>query len=85
MAASVRAAGRCNQRPAGIPGIRDSGLDGRLRGLETGGVVEGMVDPGPPDRVSYRLTWRGRALGRVLAAVATWAEGWLTTVEAAVG
>jgi DNA-binding HxlR family transcriptional regulator len=35
--------------------------------------------------VSYRLTSRGRALEPVLAAVADWAESWLTTVAAAAG
>jgi DNA-binding HxlR family transcriptional regulator len=56
-----------------------------LRELETEGLVERLVDPGPPVRVSYRLTSRGRALEPVLAAVASWAESWLTSVEAAVG
>ena len=46
---------------------------------------ERLVDPGPPVRVSYRLTSRGRALEPVLAAVADWAESWLTTAAAAAG
>src|SRR5437660_9507386 len=76
---------RFNQLLMGIPGISDRVLTERLRELETEGLVERLVDPGPPVRVSYRLTSRGRALEPVLAAVATWAESWLTTVEAAVG
>jgi len=60
-------------------------LSRQLRELETEGLVERLVDPGPPVRVSYRLTSRGRALEPVLAAVANWADSWLTTVEAAVG
>jgi len=47
--------------------------------------VERLVDPGPPVRVSYRLTARGRALEPVLSAVSEWAESWLTTPAAAVG
>ena len=63
----------------------DRVLTERLRELETEGLVERLVDPGPPVRVSYRLTSRGRALEPVLAAVASWADSWLTSVEAAVG
>ncbi len=48
-------------------------------------IVERLVDPGPPVRVSYRLTSRGRALQPVLVAVADWAESWLATAAAAVG
>jgi DNA-binding HxlR family transcriptional regulator len=76
---------RFNQLLAGIPGISDRVLTERLRELETEGIVERLVDPGPPVRVSYRLTSRGRALEPVLAAVSDWAEGWLTTATAAVG
>src|SRR6266568_2674304 len=72
---------RFNQLLAGIPGISDRVLTERLRELET----ERLVDPGPPVRVSYRLTSRGRALQPVLAAVAEWAESWLATAAAAVG
>jgi len=60
-------------------------LTERLRELETEGIVERLVDPGPPVRVSYRLTSRGRALEPVLASVSEWAESWLTTPAAAVG
>jgi DNA-binding HxlR family transcriptional regulator len=83
--ALIPAPARFNQLLAGIPGISDRVLTERLRELETEGLVERLVDPGPPVRVSYRLTSRGRALEPVLAAVANWADSWLTTVEAAVG
>src|SRR5258708_38442843 len=75
---------RSNQLLAGIRGISDRVLTERLRELETEGIVERLVDPGPPVRVSYRLTSRGRALQPVLAAIADWAESWLATVAAAV-
>src|ERR1700687_5497155 len=76
---------RFNQLLAGIPGISDRVLTERLRELETESIVERLVDPGPPVRVSYRLTSRGRALEPVLGAVSDWAESWLTTAAAAVG
>ena len=83
--ALIPAPARFNQLLAGIPGISDRVLTERLRELETEGLVERLVDPGPPVRVSYRLTSRGRALEPVFAAVASWADSWLTSVEAAVG
>ncbi len=76
---------RFNQLLAGIPGISDRVLTERLRELETEGIVERLVDPGPPVRVSYRLTVRGRALEPVLASVSEWADVWLATPAAAVG
>jgi DNA-binding HxlR family transcriptional regulator len=76
---------RFNQLLAGIPGISDRVLTERLRELESEGIVERLVDPGPPVRVSYRLTARGHALEPVLAAVSRWAESWLEAAAAAVG
>src|SRR5258706_13349787 len=83
--ALLPAPARFNQLLAGIPGISDRVLTERLRELETEGIVERLVDPGPPVRVSYRLTSRGRALEPVLAAVSDWAGGWPSTVAAAAG
>ncbi len=68
---------RFNQLLSGIPGISDRVLTERLRELEAEGIVERLVDPGPPVRVSYRLTPRGRALEPVLSSVESWAEKWL--------
>ena len=70
---------RFNQLLGGIPGISDRVLTERLRELESARVVERLVDPGPPVRVSYRLTARGRALEPIVAAVTTWADAWLET------
>src|SRR5205814_657154 len=83
--ALIPAPARFNQLLAGIPGISDRVLTERLRELETEGIVERLVDPGPPVRVSYRLTSRGRALEPVLSAVSEWAESWLRPPAAAVG
>ena len=68
---------RFNQLLTGIPGISDRVLTERLRELEIEGIVERLVDPGPPVRVSYRLTARGRALEPVIGAVDEWVTGWL--------
>jgi DNA-binding HxlR family transcriptional regulator len=67
---------RFNQLLTGIPNISDRVLTERLRELETERLVERLVDPGPPVRVSYRLTPRGQALKPVLAAVSDWARHW---------
>jgi DNA-binding HxlR family transcriptional regulator len=74
---------RFNQLLAGIPGISDRVLTERLRELELEGIVERLVDPGPPVRVSYRLTNRGRALEPVVAAVDDWATAWMGAGAAA--
>src|SRR6202165_211286 len=76
---------RFNQLLAGIPGISDRVLTERLRELETESIVERLVDPGPPVRVTYRRRSRGGALEPVLDAVSDWAESWLITAAAAVG
>lgn len=68
---------RFNQLLMGIPGISDRVLTERLRELELEGLVERLVDPGPPVRVSYRLTASGRALGPVISSVDAWAGVWL--------
>ena len=66
---------RFNQLLMGIPGISDRVLSERLRELEHAGVLERLVDPGPPLRVHYRLTERGLALRPVLQAIDAWASG----------
>ena len=83
--ALIPAPARFNQLLSGIPGISDRVLTERLRELESEGIVERLVDPGPPVRVSYRLTSRGRALEPVLHAVSDWAESWMEATAAAVG
>ncbi len=68
---------RFNQLLSGIPGISDRVLTERLRELEQEGLVERLVDPGPPVRVTYRLTARGAAVQPVLGAISEWANAWL--------
>ena len=74
---------RFNQLLVGIPGISDRVLTERLRELEFEGLVERIVDPGPPVRVSYRLTASGSALGPVIASVDAWAAAYLTQTASA--
>lgn len=74
---------RFNHLLTGIPGISDRVLTERLRELEVESLVERLVDPGPPVRVSYRLTAGGRALGPVIASVDAWAADWMAAPQSA--
>lgn len=60
---------------AQLPRVGARMLSVRLRDLEAEGVVERRVlaDRG----VEYRLTRKGRALARVMTALARWAEEWV--------
>jgi DNA-binding HxlR family transcriptional regulator len=64
---------RFNALLMGIPGSSDRVLTERLRELEAGGLVARLVDHGPPVRVTYELTDRGRELAPVVAAIDAWA------------
>jgi DNA-binding HxlR family transcriptional regulator len=68
---------RFNHLLLGIPGISDRVLTERLRELEAEGLAERLVDPGPPVRVSYRLTATGQALAPVISALDIWARQWM--------
>lgn len=75
----VRALQRGPARFATLAGqlevVGDRMLALRLRDLEEHGVVERRL---LPDRgVEYRLTRKGRALGRVMVALGRWAEEWV--------
>ncbi|HEY7201885.1 MAG TPA: helix-turn-helix domain-containing protein [Candidatus Dormibacteraeota bacterium] len=64
---------RFNRLLMGIPEISDRVLSERLRELEREGLVERHVDPGPPVRVAYHLTERGRRLVPVFRSIDEWA------------
>ena len=53
-------------------GPGDKVLSARLKELETRGLVERHVDPGPPVKVTYELTACGHAFERVALAIETW-------------
>lgn len=74
--AMIHGATRFSDIHAAIPGISDRLISERLKELEAEGVVVRTVVPSTPVRVDYALTEKGRALGDVVAAVASWAEAW---------
>jgi len=53
-------------------GLGPKTLSARLRALETGVLIARQVEAGPPVRVRYSLTARGRAFGRVAEAIHQW-------------
>ena len=53
-------------------GPGDKVLSARLKDLEARGLVLRQVDPGPPVRVAYELTAKGRAFGQVAEAIERW-------------
>lgn len=53
-------------------GVGDKVLSARLKDLEARGIIVRRVEPGPPVRVSYELTDRGRAFGQVAEAIERW-------------
>jgi DNA-binding HxlR family transcriptional regulator len=53
-------------------GVGAKTLSARLKDLEARNVIARHVDPGPPVRVQYALTDRGRAFGQVAEAIEKW-------------
>lgn len=60
-----------------IPGISERMLSDRLTELTKAGIVTRQVMPGPPLRVIYRLTAKGRALGPGLLKLSQWADRYI--------
>ena len=60
---------RFNDIARAIPGVTDGMLSARLRELCARGLVERIVEPGPPVVVTYRLTAAGADVSPVLDAV----------------
>ena len=56
-------------------GPGDKILSGRLKELESRGLIERRVATGPPVRVTYRLTTRGRGFREVARAIERWGRG----------
>lgn len=63
---------RFNEIGEAAPGLGTKVLSVRLKDLEARGLIERHVDAGPPVRVSYDLTEKGRAFGQVAQAVQRW-------------
>jgi len=52
--------------------VSDKVLAARLKDLEARGLVTRHVEPGPPVRVAYELSVKGRAFGEVASAIQRW-------------
>ena len=63
---------RFSELSAAARGPGDKVLSARLKELEGQGLVVRHVDPGPPVRVTYELTSRGRGFGDVARAIERW-------------
>ena len=73
--------GRFSDLRTAVAPISDNLLSERLKELEAEDIVVREVTPSTPVRIEYRLTERGKDLGRVIDELAAWAERW-ATVEA---
>ena len=63
---------RFSELSAAAQGPGDKVLSARLKELESCGLLQRQVEPGPPVRVSYALTERGRGFGEVASAIERW-------------
>lgn len=72
---------RFSELERSVESVSARALAQRLRELEQAGVVARRVDPGPPVRVSYELTEKGRGLEPVVARLEEWAHAWLAPAE----
>lgn len=60
-----------------VPELSDRLLSERMKELESRGIVERKVIPGPPLRVEYSLSRMGRELRPALSELQRWAARWL--------
>jgi DNA-binding HxlR family transcriptional regulator len=67
-----RGALRWSELSSSAKGPGDKVLSARLKELEAAGLVARHVEPGPPVRVAYELTERGRAFDDVASAIERW-------------
>ena len=66
-------------------GVGAKTLSARLKELETRGLVLRTVEAGPPVRVRYSLTPKGRAFERVAEAIQRWGQQLVDEPEAVSG
>lgn len=59
-----------------VPSLSSRMLALRIKELEAAGLVHRTVVGGPPIRVSYRLTEKGRALEPAMRGIEEWAQAW---------
>lgn len=75
--ALVSGAERFSEISEGVPGMSDRLLSERLKLLEAEDIVTRKVEPGPPVRVCYTLTRKGRGLVSAMDPLARWADKWI--------
>jgi len=63
---------RFTELAAAARGPGDKVLSARLKELERHELIDRLVDPGPPVRVSYELTESGRRFADVAASIERW-------------
>lgn len=73
---------RFSELRAAVPGLSDRVLSQRLRELEAEALVEREVHAGPPVRVDYGLTAKGRDLAPVVEALERWSSRWISCDDA---
>ena len=59
-----------------VPSLSSRMLALRMKELEALRLVDRKVEPGPPLRVTYRLTSKGKGLEPVMRGLADWAQKW---------
>lgn len=72
---------RFGELRSAVPGLSDRVLSQRLRELEDEGLVARDVHPGPPVRVTYTLTDKGRDLAPAVRALERWGQRWIVGDE----
>nr|WP_307815421.1 helix-turn-helix domain-containing protein [Streptomyces sp. 7-21] len=77
LAALMSGPGYFTELRRAVPGISERMLSDRLTELADLGLLTREVEPGPPLRVSYRLTPAGEGLRPSLAELTRWAERYL--------
>ncbi len=68
---------RFSQIGQAVPELSDRLLSERMKELESRGIVERTVIPGPPLRVEYSLSRMGQELEPALTELQRWAGRWL--------
>lgn len=74
---------RFNEMLSIVEKVSDRVLTERLRELEAAGLIERKVYPESPVRIEYSLTEKGHAMDKVMEAIQTWADEWVTPEEVA--
>ena len=67
---------RFNDLAEAVPGLSPRLLTARLRELEAEEIVVREIAADSPLRVRYSLTYKGRALAKVVDAITEWAHDW---------